>query len=303
MTPSAVLQDIPVLAADIGGTKILVALVRGNKVLTSRLLPTLRDAGPVEWMSALHEVAIQWRGEFDCVGVTVSGQVESGVWKSVNPATLSVGKPFDIAASLSRIGAHFEVLNDAQSAAWGEHVYGVGQGSDLVYLTVSTGLGGGIVCNGKLLQGQRGLAGHFGLVSQNLTASDGGAEPFEDLATGRWIANQALTETGIEHSSKSVFENAREGKAWARRIVSTSALRVAKLCRDISFVIDPPMIVIGGGIGLAEGFVAEIERHLNELIPNHNIDILTSVLREKAGIVGIAAIAAQSHIHQERNMQ
>jgi len=303
MTHSADLQEIPVLAADIGGTKTLVALVRGSKVLTSRLLPTLRDAGPDEWMSALHDVSVEWKGEFECVGVTVTGQVENRVWKSVNPATLSVGKPFDIAASLSRIGSQFEVLNDAQSAAWGEHIYGAGQGSDLVYLTVSTGLGGGIVCNGKLLQGQRGLAGHFGLVSQNLSASDGGAEPFENLATGRWIASQAMAETGIEHSPRSVFENANEGKAWAQGIMSTSALRVAKLCRDISFVIDPPMIVIGGGVGLAEGFVAEIKRHLNELIPNHNIDILTSVLREKAGIVGIAAIAAQSHIHQGRNMQ
>lgn len=303
MMASAALQEVPVLAADIGGTKTLVALVRGSKVLTSRLLPTQRNAGPVEWISALHDVATEWKGEFECVGVTVTGQVEKGIWKSVNPATLSVGKPFDIAASLSPIGCDFEVLNDAQSAAWGEHVYGAGQGSDLVYLTVSTGLGGGIVCNGKLLRGQRGLAGHFGLVCQDLSAPIGGAEPFEDIATGRWIASQSLKETGVEHSPKSVFESSKKGNAWAQQIVSTSALRVAKLCRDISFTLDPPMIVIGGGVGLAEGFISEIERHLNALIPNYNIDILTSVLREKAGIVGIAAIAAQSHIQQGRNIQ
>lgn len=303
MMHSSALQEVPVLTADIGGTKTLVALVRGNTVLTSRLLPTQRNSSPVEWISALHDVAAEWKGEFDCVGVTVSGQVENGIWKSVNPDTLSVGEPFDIASSLSKIGSHFEVLNDAQSAAWGEHIYGAGQDSDLVYLTVSTGLGGGIVCNGKLLRGHRGLAGHFGLVSQNLSAPAGGTEPFENITSGRWIASQSMNETGAQHVPKAVFESSRGGAVWAQQIVSTTALRVAKLCRDISFTIDPPMIVIGGGVGLAEGFVSEIERHLSEILPNYNINILTSVLREKAGIVGIAAIAAQSHIQQGRNMQ
>lgn len=303
MTLPAALHEAPVLAVDIGGTKTLVALVRGNKVLRSHLLPTRREAGPGAWISAFCDVASQWKGDFGCIGVTVTGQVERGVWKSVNPDTLSVGKPFDIASSLSQLGYHFEVLNDAQSAAWGEHIYGAGQGSDLVYLTISTGLGGGIICNGKLLQGQRGLAGHFGLVAQNLGATIGGSEPFENIATGRWITRQSMSETGVEHHPKAVFDSAEAGEAWAQQIVFTSARRVAKLCRDISFTIDPPMIVIGGGVGLAHGFVAEIQRQLNTLIPNDKINILTSVLREKAGIVGIAAIAAQSHIKQGRNTQ
>lgn len=290
------LREIPVLAADIGGTKTLVALLRGDKVLSSRHLPTERNGGPVEWLASLHKVAVEWEGQFECIGVTVTGQVESGIWKSVNADTLSVGDPFDLATSLSQIGCNFEILNDAQAAAWGEHVYGAGQGSDLVYLTVSTGLGGGIVSNGKLLRGHRGLSGHFGLVSQELGAPNRSSEPFENCASGRWIASQGTKETGLEHSAKSVFESRHTGKEWAMRIISVSASRVANICKDISYTIDPPMIIIGGGVGLAEGYVSEIERALSELEPSLDIRILTSALRENAGIVGIAAIAAQSHL-------
>lgn len=293
MTDRLQRHERTVLAADIGGTKTLVALVRGKDIIASRKIPTDRASSPDTWISSVREIAGDWSDEYEAVAVTVTGQVHNGIWKGVNHDTLSVAE-YDLAAAISDFGVPYEILNDAQAAAWGEHLYGSQPGSDLVYLTVSTGLGGGIVAGGKLLRGHRGLAGHFGLFSQNLLSVDNVPNPVESAATGLWIARVGTETSGRPQTAKSVFESADNGEDWARRIIETSAARVAGLCRDISFAIDPPRIVIGGGIGLATGYVESVRRHFAGQLPDPKPEILVSALQEHAGIVGVAAFAAQT---------
>lgn len=295
MTVSPQSQEPTVLAADIGGTKTLVALVRGRDIIASRKIPTERSSTPDVWIASVLEIAQEWSGAYRAAAITVTGQVHAGLWKGVNHDTLRVSE-FDLAAAISKFGVPYEILNDAQAAAWGEHIYGSVPGSDLVYLTVSTGLGGGIVAGGKLLRGHRGLAGHFGLFSQDLLSGDNNPQPFENAATGPWIARAGSEASKNPQTAKSVFEQARTGEEWARRIVEMSASRVASLCRDISFAIDPPIIVIGGGVGLADGYVDSVRRHFAEQMPGQKPEILISELQEHAGIVGVAAFAAQTHL-------
>jgi len=289
------LNGVGVLAADIGGTKTLVALVRGAEVLESRHLPTARGSKPSQWLKAIYQLALEWDGRFDCLGVSVTGQVQNGVWQSINTNILSVGEAFDLGSALAKLGRHHEILNDAQAAAWAEHLYGAGKGSDLVYLTISTGLGGGVVANGKLLRGHRGLAGHFGQVCQELVSSGTRPAPFEDIATGRWMAGEAK-KIGLDATAKDIFTSAESGDGWSREIIATSAARVARLCRDIQFTIDPPLIVIGGGIGAADGYVSQVRRAYSQINPNHEARIVASLCQGHAGILGIAAIAAESYL-------
>ncbi len=295
MQPAKLSGGVTVLSADIGGTKTIVSMVRDKEVLEMQTIPTERHAGPKVWLDTLCEISLQWKGQFDCVGVAVTGQVHDGVWSSVNTDTLSIAASFDLASVLTTLGYHFEIRNDAHAAAWAEHVHGVGKGSDLVYLTVSTGLGGGIICNGKLLTGHTGLAGHFGQVSQELKSLSGEIRPFENAVTGRWMAREAKLQ-GHDVTAKEIFECADSGHGWAQQIVDTSVQRVANICRDISFVIDPPLIVIGGGIGLANGFVEAVSRALSQYSPTVKTTILVPAFREHAGIIGVAAIAAQSYL-------
>lgn len=283
-----------VLAADIGGTKILVALVRDGKVLDFRKIPTTRKSSPEAWMSAVLDIASVWESSYQAVGITVTGRVQDGIWQSVNAQTLDVGN-YDLASAVSKTGLSYEILNDAQAAAWGEHIHGAARGGDLVYLTVSTGLGGGIVSNGKLLTGARGLAGHFGLISQSMLDGPLMGAPIENVATGPWIARQGSAVSGSKQTTESVFAHACNGEEWAQQIIETSAERVACLCRTISFAIDPPRIVIGGGVGLADGYVERVRSHFEKMIPDPGPEILTSALKENAGIVGVAAYVAQSH--------
>lgn len=289
------IKNVTVLAADIGGTKIRVSLVRGEEELETRLTPTAREAGPDTWIKAIHQVAHDCAGRFECLGVAVSGQIDHNMWKSVNSDVLSVGAPFALVSALSGISDHVVVMNDAQAAAWAEHMYGAGKGADLVYLTISTGLGGGIVCNGKLLRGQHGLAGHFGQVSPELASPNSRADSFESSVAGRWMAGEA-EQKGLNISVKEIFDNMASGDARSRQIVLASARRVANLCRDIQFTIDPAMIVIGGGIGLATGYIKEVQRAFSQIAPSQATTICASALKERAGIVGIAALAAQSHL-------
>ena len=138
------------LAVDIGGTKILAALVQNNRVVQQIDLATVPDAGATGWTDAVIRAAMPWRGGFHRIGITVTGIVADGRWSALNPATLDIPDGFALADRIEAgLGLRPTVLNDAQAAAWGEYRLGAAQGRDMVFLTISTGIGGGVVLNGR----------------------------------------------------------------------------------------------------------------------------------------------------------
>ncbi|MFB2553191.1 putative N-acetylmannosamine-6-phosphate 2-epimerase [Ensifer soli] len=277
----------PSLAIDLGGTKTLVALVRGAAVLSSQVIATDRAARPETWLKAARDLYHGWGApEIGGVGLAVTGVVRDGAWSALNPGTLPVPEGFPLVDSARGLfpGLPVTALNDAQAAAWGEHRHGAGRGArDLVFLTVSTGIGGGIVLDGRL---RRGLSGHFG--------QTGGPEcRFEDGASGRFIADSAAR-AGHPADAKAVFTAAGAGAAWAAAILDDSAARIAGLCRNIRLTLDVGRIVIGGGIGLAPGFLERVSERL-ALLPGHlRPDVLPAALGAEAGIVGVADLAARA---------
>ncbi len=275
------------LSIDIGGTKILAALVRGKDVLKSGTVPTSRGDGPERWVSQAAELASGWCGEFDRCGVAVTGKVQQGFWSAMNPRTLDIPDEYPLE---SQVAAVFRVpvtlCNDAQAAAWGEYRFGAGKLTDTVFVTVSTGIGGGVVINSRLVRGQSGIAGHFGLVR-----TDSGAL-LEDIASGNWIAEEARRRGHIGEVPK-VFAAAENGEAWADAIVDESARHVARLCRNLQLIFDPAVIVIGGGVGLANGYlprvIAEIDMSPAQ-VPS-TLTLARAALGPNAGVLGIAALA------------
>ncbi|MER9163160.1 putative N-acetylmannosamine-6-phosphate 2-epimerase [Mesorhizobium sp. M0715] len=274
----------PVLGIDIGGTKTMAALVSGGKVIEDMIVPTAREAGPDAWLASLAQSTSAWSSRFSRIGIAVTGLVEDGRWSALNPATLGIPDGYPLVERASSVfGKPVCAVNDAQAAAWGEYKFGAGQGRDIVFLTISTGIGGGIVCNGRLLSG---LAGHFGLIR---SLSEDRA-PLEDGTSGRWIASQAL-KAGFKADAVDVFRRALKGEAWAGAIVSQSASRVATLCRDIQMMFDPKSIVIGGSIGLAEGYLDRVRAHLSEVPPRLSPDLVAAKLGGHAGVIGVADLA------------
>src|SRR5690606_8331693 len=137
---------------------------------------------------------------------------------------------------------------------------------------------------GRLLQG---VAGHFGQIG----CSDEG-QRLEDRLSGRWMAEQA-SQLGFKVDAKGVFGAAAAGNEWASNIVSDCPRRVAGLSSDIKAMLDIDRIVIGGGVGLAEGFV-EAVRDFAGGAPSHlRPDVVPAALGSHAGVIGVADLAVR----------
>jgi len=271
------------LAFDLGGTKLAAALVAIDRVLERRVLTTRREAGPGGWVETMTDIAGGWRGRFGDVGVAVTGLVMEGRWSALNEATLGIGDGYPLVEALERrTGRRVHALNDAQAAAWGEYRFGAGRGRDFVFLTVSTGVGGGVVLGGELLRGHGGLAGHVGQIPSGEPPA-----PLEDGVGGRWIG-EAASAAGRDVDARAVFAAAADGEAWAERIVSLSATRLARLCETLQAVLDPELVVVGGGVGLAEGYLARAERALAPRSARLRPTLVRAALGTNGGLLGIA---------------
>jgi len=276
-----------VLALDIGGTKMLAALVRGDSVLVTHKMPTPRDGSPRLWLEMLFAAIAPWQGQYATAGAAVTGIIDDGHWSALNRKTLDIPDRFPLQQTIAQLAAvPVLVANDAQAAAWGEHRFGAGQNEDMVFLTISTGIGGGIIINGKPLFG---LAGHFG----QFHVGDG-AGTLEDQVSGHWIAHQAA-EYHPGATAREVFKAAAAGARWADNIINASARQTAQLCRNIHLALDPPRIVIGGGIGLAADYLDTVRQALEGLPPRFIPKIHAAALGETAGVVGIADLAKHQH--------
>ncbi|MEO0382129.1 MAG: ROK family protein [Pseudomonadota bacterium] len=274
------------LAIDLGGTKVLAALVKAGRILERAEVPTDRNANPSVWLEQISTLVIPWAGQYKNLGITVTGRVSDGLWSAVNPQTLGVPESFPFFDTAKQaLGLTPVLANDAQAAAWGEYTFGAARDRDVVFLTVSTGIGGGIVLGGKLLTGRSGLAGHFGQI-----ASLFGSQCLEDDASGRWIAAEA-ERAGQPMDARGVFAAAAVGHGWADRIIATSAERLATLCQSIQLMLDPDVIVIGGGVGLADGYLDRITSHLETLPSHFRPTLARAALGADAGAIGIAALA------------
>lgn len=290
--------DRPVLSVDLGGSKTLVALVCGHAVLDRTEIATDRAGGPEDWLRSIAGIAAGWHGRFDRAGMTVTGLVTNGMWQALNPATLNLAAPFPLQAQLvSMLGVPVVVANDAHAAAWGEHVHGAGAGGDIAFLTVSTGIGGGVVSGGRLLQGRSGLAGHFG----QLLPTEGGPSLFEDTASGTWIAKKAA-EIGLDADARAVFAAAEAGDARAGDILTASATRVGRLCQNLQLSFDPDRIVIGGGVGLGRGYLDRVARSLAHLDDMHRPVVVPARLGRDAGIIGMADLALGKQNNREKTL-
>jgi N-acetylmannosamine-6-phosphate 2-epimerase/N-acetylmannosamine kinase len=279
----------PALAFDLGGTKTLVALVDGDRVIATAERATRRELDPDGWCDAIAELAAPWQGRFGVVGGAVTGIVDKGRWTALNPGTLAVAAGYPLADALaSRLGQPVTLCNDAQAAAWGEFRFGAGTGEDMVFVTVSTGIGGGAVIGGRLLVGRGGLAGSVG--GLRATAPDGSLVAFETLASGSFIAEAAPK----GQAAPAVFAAAGRGEPWAEAIVDRSADVVARLCGNLQLLFDPAVIVVGGGVGLASGYRERLVARLADLPPHLKPEIRAAALGKTAGVIGVADLARRT---------
>ncbi len=278
----------PVLAIDVGGTKILVALVEGPRVLEVRQAVTPREEGAAAWIDAMAGLSAAWSGRFSVAAVALTGGVNRGRWSPLNPATLPVPPNFPVVAVLSeRLGVPVFARNDAQAAAWGEYRHGAGQGHDMVFLTISTGIGGGIVLGGRLLAGRHGLAGHIGV---GPVETPQGEALLETIGSGAALVRLAQA-YGRPADPPAILTAAKAGEAWAGALVDAVIAPVARRIRALQMELDPDLFVIGGGLGLAPAYLDRLRSALAHVPEDFRPDLRAAALGPNAGLIGIADLA------------
>lgn len=308
------------IGIDLGGTKIDIGLVSDKGTLLDRKrIPTRVEDGPekivLEIANTIKEVA--GKQNYDGVGIGIAGQIENKSGKVLFAPNLG-WKNFELQKTLSRLlKMDVKVTNDVRAATWGEWLYGAGTGAtDLICLFVGTGIGGGVVCDGKILNGFSNTAGEFGHMTIDLhgpTCSCGNRGCFEALASGWAIAKRAKEIIAYDHAGgiplldmvdgnidqigpKQVFASYLEGSPIAKKIVFEISEALIAGVSNLVNAFNPERIVLGGSIMLQEqiDLVAEIakgvpQRALKAAV--HGLTIMKAKLGADAGIIGAAAYA------------
>lgn len=280
------------LAIDIGGTKLAAALIDEEfNILERREMPTPASRTPAALAAALATLVGPLAGRATCFAIASTGIIQDGILTAINPANLGGLARFPVLDCLSGLtGLSGIAINDAQAAAWAEYHALAEKVGEMVFLTVSTGVGGGIVSHGRLHTGRGGLAGHCG---HTLADPDGPAcgcgrrGCVEAIASGRGIAAAARDDlSGLD--ARAIFALASEGHLQAQALIQRSARALARLIADLKAVTDCDCVVVGGSIGLASGYLPLVIEYLSQEPAVYQVPLREARYRHDAGLLGAA---------------
>lgn len=283
----------PVLAIDLGGTQIRAALVTSDRTVHSRrAMPTADEEGVDAVLDRIVEVAAAVRAEAaadglpEPMGIGISSPGPLDPWNGVVrlAPNLTGWRDIPIAPRVAA-GLHLPTFleRDTNVAIMGEWRYGAASGTEnAVYLTVSTGIGGAAIIDGRPLVGTNGTAGEFGHITVELDGPRcgcGGIGHVEAIASGTAIARDGralaaehpdsplgrLARDAPEVDARLVAKAADEGDVRAAALLERAWVAVGALCASLVNALDPEVIVIGGSIAehharLFDVIGAELER-------------------------------------------
>lgn len=270
------------VGVDVGGTTVKMGLFSDiGELLEKWEIPTrLEDHGShilADIVDSMEEKRAERGGNIKGIGVGIPGPVtdDGVVLKCANLGwdVFNVKKEI---AWLTGVG-NIKIGNDANVAALGEMWKGGGRGYDsIVMVTLGTGVGGGIIYQGKILSGIKGAAGEIGHTKVNMNETEqcgcGNKGCLEQYVSATGIvrmAKQNLREdsclTGKEITAKAVFDGAKEGDAYCLEVVEQFGKYLGLALSNVAHVIDPEAFVIGGGVSAAGQIILDVvEKYYNQ---------------------------------------
>jgi glucokinase len=276
------------LAIDIGGTKFSMAVFEGQRMALRESRSTDREGGR-EWMlEQIVSLATDWRRSLplDRCGIGFGGPVQFSEQRVALSTHVGGWQDFALSTYLSReLGLPAVMDNDANVGALGEAIYGAGVGATpLFYTTISTGIGGGLVVDGRIYRGADSYAGEIGHLTvrpEGPVCLCGARGCLERMCGGIWM------ETDHGRSAKELLQD----PGFVRRYVVDLALGL-KAC---IMLLNPARIVIGGGIGKAgPALFAPLREELRRQITDWSrarIDVLPAALGDDSVLWGALALA------------
>jgi glucokinase len=319
-----VTQQQPVLALDVGGTKLAAGVVaRDGTVQSFCQISTAVDEGPTAVAKRLLDLGEQAAAEaglpvgtgtagrstapFAAVGVGCGGPLDPETGVILGPPGLPGWDSVPLGRLVAeRFGRPTYVENDATAAALGEYRWGGWGVESLVYLTVSTGFGGGIVASGKLFRGaarQGGELGHVVVDWQGRQCGCGARGCAEAYVSGTSIARRAAeaaagttsTLAGLSVTAKDVAEHAQAGDPVARAVWDETTAMLGRMVAVLINVCEPQLVVLGGGVTRAGAQLLDPVRDaaLRQAMPPaaRACDVVLSRHGDAVGVLGAAAIA------------
>lgn len=298
-------------AVDVGGTKIATGLVTGRQVLARREIPT-RSALQYEHAVAqiaglLREMVRETGARLDGIGIGLTGRV--------HPLTRRIGRndllndwqdrdlTGDLGAAL-QVSARIE--NDADAAALAEAALGAGRGKErFIYVTVSTGIGGGMVLHGKLYRGVLGShpeIGHHVIEPDGPACFCGARGCWESLASGtamlKWaLANFAEARALTNLDARQICDLAEAGSGWAQDAVRREGYYLGIGLSNLITMFAPDQIGLGGGMmrrwGLFEPYAREAIGQGCALVPVEHVAISLAELGDDTPLIGAAQVWLQ----------
>jgi glucokinase len=299
------------IAVDLGGTQLRVALVsRDGNVHQRSAEPSLSNAGPRVVVAQIVDLVARTcagteRSEIIGAGVSSPGPLDSFQGMTLGIPTMLGFEAFPLREALSGALAMPVTLdNDGICAAVGEWRHGAGRGlANLVYVTVSTGIGGGVIAGGQVLRGRRGMAGHVGhmsIVADGEPCACGGRGCFEAYASGtaftaraRAMARQHPGEFPASADSQSIFAAAAAGSELARELVRQEARLLGQGFVNLLHLFSPEILVMGGGLSNQFGQLHPgIVEHLRAtaMPAFRDVPVARATLGGDSGIIGAATL-------------
>jgi glucokinase len=305
-----------VVGVDLGGTKIAAALFNSKGELLNR--ERLETAGTrtakevvQRMISMIHTVSAGRK--LSGVGLASPGAVNSRDGIVIHGTTLPDWENVPLKHWMEEdLGVEVQVVNDANAAAWGEHVRGAGKGSEnMVYVTFSTGIGAGIVLDGKLLLGTSSFAGELGhnIIDPNgPECSCGNRGCWEMFASGTAIRDTAIklmqgrssmiadlaASYTEDISAKHVFEARNQGDQVAVEVVDRTIHYMALGLANAVHTFNPDRIVIGGGVSkVGNHLFPDLRVRTEELVMKPyrgTFEIVSAGLKDDVGLIGAAAL-------------
>ena len=315
-----------VIGVDVGGTKVAAGVVdREGKILFQARAPMVCDDGAALAFSCVTAVIDSVSAKapsvsgtppklIEAIGICAPGPLDPNTGVVINPPNLTCWRNFPLAAEVARLyRVPVRVDNDANAAALAETLWGAGRGfRNVFYATIGTGIGTGIVIDGRIYHGRTGAAGEGGHVSIDRNGPRCGCgKPgcIEALAAGPAIARNAREKLDAGRasaildlaggktaavSSEMVGKSYAAGDALAREVMSETFDALAFWLGNIVDLLEPDVIIIGGGVGsMLKPFFGEIHDRLPTCTINQRgqeIPLLAAQYGEDAGIAGAAAL-------------
>ena len=302
------------VAVDIGGTHIRAAAYHKDDpaaISHQRVRSYARKSGIYDRLVDTIKLAWPIGETVTAIGLAAPGLVGPQAGMILATPNIPEWHDFPLAEKLTRqFNVPVLIGNDANLAALGEWKFGAGRGhQDVLYLTISTGIGGGVIIRDRLLQGYHGLAaelGHVTVLAGGPVCSCGFAGHLEALASGpaivRHVSEQLQAGEASELREKTDFnardvaEAAGRGDALAKSAYARAGEFLGIGVASFLHIFDPSIVILGGGVSqsgplLFEPFEASLRRHVFNPHYLENLSLTTAALGDDAGLLGALALA------------